>query len=337
MADDDTNDRDNVEDQTDGNDYVDKDVPHPGYAGRQTFMKAQRGHPSELTADVDIGVLGVPSDDTVSRYSDPGARHGPLALRQASSDYDYDGELFSIARDDFVSYRDLEVVDCGDVKIFPGDLDRTVDLISDHVQAIAETSVPITLGGDHYFTYPAYTGFARAVDGPVGVIQLDAHSDTLPSAPGHIDHFHASVMARIAGQDAGSYDTHAMIGLRGHEPPSFATARENHELLIRTATDVRQHGIEACAKDAIDHLSHSVDHIYLTVDIDCVSPAFAPGTGAPESGGLTDFELLRAMELFGDCAAIGALDMMEVAPDQTDATAQLGADAIVRFLERRFL
>jgi agmatinase len=152
-------------------------------------------------------------------------------------------------------------------------------------------------------------------------------------------HWHGSPMARIDDLDQGGYENHAMIGIRAYERAGFPELVEENGIHVDYARDVREKGIEACVADAIDHATDGTDHVYLTVDIDCVDPSFAPGTGTPEPGGLTSTELLTAMDALGTCSAIGAMDLMEVAPrlDPTDATEMLASMAIVRFLERRFL
>jgi len=315
-------------------------LPELSFAGVQTFLKADHCPPNELN-DVDVGVLGVPFDGAVSRQ--PGARFGPGALREASAWYAYLGGykdgVHNVETGTTVSYDDLSIRDCGDVPTVPTSIERTRPQVIAAVEAVAERSFPVVLGGDHYVTYPSFVGFARAVGERVGLIHIDAHSDTVESSALYGEHFHGSPMARIDESEYGGYGNHAMVGIRGYEGPGFPDLVEERGIHVDYAPDVRERGIEACVEDAIDHATDGVDHVYLTVDIDGVDPAFAPGTGTPEPGGLTSDDLLRAMDLLGACDAVGAMDLMEVAPDldPTESTQRLGANAVVRFLESKFL
>jgi agmatinase len=316
-------------------------LPETAYAGIQTFLGADVVEPEELPADARIGVVGVPFDGSVSRR--PGTRYGPSALRAASEWIAHfggaAGGTHNVDTDRHVNHRDLAVYDCADAPTVPNDVERTRDQVAAYVRAVAERAFPLVLGGDHYITYPAFAGFAGAVDGDVGLIHLDAHSDTMDDEEIYGPHWHGSPMARIDELEQGGYENHAMIGIRAYERTNFPDIVESSGIQVNYARDVREKGIETCVEEAIDHATDGTDHVYLTVDIDSVDPAFAPGTGTPEPGGLTSAELLVAMDRLGSCEAIGAMDLMEVAPrlDPTDATQMLAVMALVRFLERRFL
>jgi len=316
-------------------------LPELSFAGVQTFLKADHCPPDDLDDGVDVGVLGVPFDGAVSRR--PGARFGPGALREASAWYaylgGYKGGVHNVETDRTVSYDDLSIRDCGDVPTVPTSIERTRPQVIAAVEAVAERSFPVVLGGDHYVTYPSFVGYARAVGERVGVVHIDAHSDTVESSALYGEHFHGSPMARIDDSEYGGYGNHAMVGIRGYEGPEFPDLVADRGIHVSYAPEVRERGIEACIEDAIDHATDGVDHVYLTVDIDGVDPAYAPGTGTPEPGGLTSDDLLRAMDRLGECESVGAMDLMEVAPklDPTESTQRLGANAVVRFLESKFL
>lgn len=316
-------------------------LPELSYAGAKRFLKAEECDPDELADDIDVGVVGVPFDGAVSRQ--PGARFGPGAIREASAWYaylgGYKGGLLNVDTGREVDYDDLAIRDCGDAPTVPNSIERTRAQVAAYVERVAEHTFPLVLGGDHYITYPSFLGYARAVDERVGLIQIDAHSDTVESSALYGEHFHGSPMARIDDSPHGGYENHAMVGIRAYEGPEFPALVEERGIHLCTADDVRERGIEACVREAIDHATDGVDQVYLTVDIDGVDPAFAPGTGTPEPGGLSSTDLLRAMDLLGDCPEVGAMDLMEVAPklDPTESTQRLAANAIVRFLEAKFL
>jgi agmatinase len=317
------------------------DLPELSFANTGTFLKSASIEPSDLPADTDVAVYGAPFDGTVSRR--PGARYGPEKLRQASAWYDHfaggSGGAYNADTDQHVAHTEVKLRDCGDVPTVPNDVERTRNQVKGYAHTIAEKTFPIMLGGDHYLTYPAFDGFAQTVDGDVGLIHLDAHSDTIDGDDLYGDHWHGSPMARINELDSGSYANHAMIGIRGYERAGFNNTTDSDDLLVNYARDVRQKGIDSVVNEAIEHASVDTEAVYLTVDIDAVDPAYAPGTGTPEPGGLTSVQLLRAMDLLGNCDSIGAMDLVEVSPpldDDSDTTAMLGASAITRFFEAKF-
>lgn len=318
-----------------------EDLPELAYAGNPTFLKADEARPGELTGDIDVGVVGVPYDGAVSRQ--PGARFGPRAIRAASSWYaylaGYKGGLFNVDTKRTVDFDELTVRDCGDVPTVPNDIQRTRRQITAYVGAVARHVFPVVLGGDHYVTYPAFTGVAQTRDQRCGVIQLDAHTDTVVSSELYGQHFHGSPMARIDESEHGGYQNHAMVGIRAYESPIYTEFIEGRGPYISDAGVVRERGIDTCLAEAIEYATNGVESVYLTVDIDAVDPAFAPGTGTPEPGGFTSSDLLRAMDQLGQSEEVVAMDVMEVAPnlDPTESTQRLAANAIVRFLEAKFL
>jgi len=170
------------------------------------------------------------------------------------------------------------------------------------------------------------------------LIQLDAHTDTWGESDLYGEHYHGSPMARIDESEHGGYENHAMVGIRGHVDEDFHEIVDERGLYVDYASDVHEKGIEESIEGAIDHATDGVDHVYLTIDIDVTDPTFAPGTGTPSPGGLTSYQLLRATDLLGECSAIGAVDLMEVAPtlDPLDTTSLLGAKALTRFFESYF-
>lgn len=318
-----------------------EELPELSYAGVPRFLKAEECPPSDLTDSVDVGVVGVPFDGAVSRQ--PGARFGPAAIRAASGWFAYLGGykdgLVNVETGRVANYGAITIRDCGDAPTVPNSIERTRDHVEAYVHDVATHAFPIILGGDHYITFPAFTGIAGTVSGRIGLIHLDAHSDTVASSTLYGRHFHGSPMARIDETPAGGYETHAMIGIRGYEGPEFPALVEARGIHVEYAGDVREKGIDTCIENAIAHATNGTEMVYLSVDIDVVDPGFAPGTGTPEPGGLSSAEFLRAMDLLGGCDAIGAMDLMEVAPklDPAESTERLAANAIVRFLEAKFL
>lgn len=310
--------------------------PNPTYVGSKTFMDAPEADAHELPDSTDIGIVGVPFDGAVSRQ--PGTRYGPEKIRRESGWYAREDGGFNAASGRYVNFADVSMRDCGDVPLVTTDVKETGDRIFDTVRAVAETSFPVILGGDHYLTYPSFCGVAEARNGRLGLIHLDSHSDIYGPWDLHGDHWHGSPMNLINDTDYGGYQSHSMVGLRAREASNFPELVEDQDLHVSYARDIDDRGIVPCIEAAIDHATDSVDAVYLTVDIDVVEPTIAPGTGTPEFGGIDATQLLDAMERLGHCEEICAVDLVEVAPrlDPSRMTQRLAAAALSRFLETKF-
>lgn len=310
------------------------------YAGFDTFLK------SEPTTVDDVGgadavVQGVPYDNAVSNR--PGARYGPNGVREASAWWaylsGYKGGLTNMRTGEQVDYSQLDVVDAGDVPVFPMDHEKTAESIRAHVATAAAQAFPVTIGGDHFCTYPAFEGFAAgAGHDSVGLVQIDAHTDTASGSPVFGEDFHGSSTHHIATGDYGSFDTVSQVGIRGYESPDFFEFADDTGLNLYTMHDVEDRGIAATVRDAVEAAAAGTDAVYVTFDIDGVDPSVAPGTGTPEPGGLTASQALAVMEVLGTHDAVGAVDLMEVSPpfDPEGSTARLGAYLLVTLLERQF-
>jgi len=310
-----------------------------GYAGVDTFLKADQYGFDELA--VDAAVVGVPFDGATSNR--PGARYGPRAIRAKSGWWaylsGYKGGLTNMQTGRQVDFSQFTVADCGDVPVFPTNLEQTAESIRAHVAAVASQTFPVLLGGDHYCTYPAFCGFATgAGHDRVGLVQIDAHTDTVAESAVFGTDFHGSSTNRIATSEHSDYDAIAQIGIRGYESPDFFEFADDEGLAVFTARTVEQRGIEPVVRDAIEAASDGTDAVYVTFDIDAVDPSAAPGTGTPVPGGFSSDQALRVMEILGQEPAVGMVDMMEVAPpyDHSGETARLAASLLVTFLEHRF-
>jgi agmatinase len=310
------------------------------YAGLDTFLK---GDPRAFddVADVDVAVFGVPYDGAVSNR--PGARYGPGAIRDASHWWaylsQYKGVLTNMDTGDQVDFDEFTVADAGDVPLFPMDHEATGESITAHAATVAAQTFPVMLGGDHYCTFPAFRGFVEGTGHDrVGFVQIDAHTDTVGESPVFGTDFHGSSTARIADLPNIEYSDVSQVAIRGYESPEFFEFAEESGLNLYTMADVAEQGIRSVVQDAIEAAAADTDAVYVTFDIDSVDPAYAPGTGTPIPGGLTAHQALAAMEVLGDHDAVGAVDMMEVAPryDANESTERLAAYLLVKLLERKF-
>jgi agmatinase len=294
----------------------------PDYAGLLTYGGAPYTQdPAEL-AGVDVVVVGAPTDDLVSDR--PGARFGPRAIRAASCP---PGPHLEAKVD---AFAELSVVDFGDAAVIPADPVRTHAAIEDLVgQVLAAGAIPVVLGGDHSISEPDIRAVAAA-RGPVGVVHFDTHTDTGTEVYG-VEVSHGTPFYRLVEQ--GHLDPHryVQIGLRGYWPgeAEFAWQAE-HGVTSFFMHDVRELGIAEVVRRAVDVVG--AGPVFLTVDVDVLDPAFAPGTGTPEPGGMTTGDLLWATRTLATELDLVGADMVEVIPTavgSTDITA-LAADRIVR-------
>ena len=289
----------------------------PDYAGLLTFGGAPfTQDPAEL-AGVDVAIVGAPVDELVSDR--PGARFAPRAIRAASCPH---GPHLEAKVDAFAALR---IVDFGDAPVVPAQPERSHAAISETVgQVLAAGAIPLILGGDHSITEPDVEACA-AVHGPVGLVHFDTHTDTGAGVFGGTLS-HGTVMRRIV--EAGLVDPrrYVQIGLRGYWPgkAEFAWQAE-HGITSLFMHDIREAGIREIARRTIEIAG--AGPVFLTVDVDVLDPAFVPGTGTPEPGGMTSTELLwAARTLAAELDVVGA-DVVEVIPTgvgSADAAALVG-------------
>ena len=275
----------------------------PRFAGPATFARLPRLD-EVPTADVDVAVVGVPFDAGVSYR--PGARFGPAHVRESSRllrPYNPAADVEPFARQ--------QVVDAGDVTANPFDIEEAIGQVEAGARALRERATRlVTIGGDHTIALPLLRAVA-AEHGPVAVVHFDAHLDTWDTYFG-APYTHGTPFRRAS--EEGLLDTAACVhvGTRG---PLYSTA---------DLVDDRRLGFEVVGSVELDDLGprgvfervrERVEDrpVYVSVDIDVLDPAFAPGTGTPEAGGMTSRELLAVLRGFASMNLVGA-DVVEVAP-----------------------
>jgi len=294
----------------------------PDYAGLLTYAGMPYTQDPADLAGADIAIVGAPTDDLVSDR--PGTRFGPRAIRAASCP---PGPHLEAGID---AFAELSVVDFGDAAVVPADPERTHAQIEKTVGQVAAAGVvPVVLGGDHSIT-EANVRAVSARHGPVGLVHFDTHTDTGTEVFG-VERSHGTPMYRLVrdGHVVGS--RYVQIGLRGYWPgeAEFAWQRE-HGITAFFMHDVQQLGIREVVERALDAVGDGT--VFLTVDVDVLDPAFAPGTGTPEPGGMTSGELLWATRELASRLDLVGMDVVEVIPTavgSADVTA-LVADRIVR-------
>jgi agmatinase len=280
----------------------------PTYAGALSFMRRKF---TKNIRGADAIVWGVPFDAAVTNR--PGARFGPQAIRRASTIMDNDPQ-YPFHRDLF---SELAVMDYGDCLLDSGNHRRAPAIIErEALRLLKSGAFLLTLGGDHFVTWPVLKAHA-ARHGPLSLVQFDAHQDTWPDDGRRIDH--GSFVARAVSEGVVDPGTSIQIGIRTHAPEDFGIRIiYGHELEEMRASDV--------AYQIIDRVAGR--KAYVTFDIDCLDPAFAPGTGTPVAGGPSSARMLSVLRQLGQLDIVGA-DVVEVAPayDHADITA-IAASAI---------
>jgi agmatinase len=294
----------------------------PDYAGLLTFSGMPYTQDAAELAGVDVAIIGAPTDDLVSDR--PGTRFGPRAIRAASCP---PGPHLETGVD---AFSVLRVVDFGDAAVLPADPVRTHEAIEALVGEVVDAgALPVILGGDHSIAEPDMRAIARR-RGPLGLIHFDTHTDTGVEVFG-VELSHGSIMYRLVEQGHVDPARYVQIGLRGYWPgePEFGWQRERG-ITSYFMHDVRDRGIRAVLADALERVGDGP--VFLSVDVDVLDPAYAPGTGTPEPGGMTSMDLLWACQEIGARAELCGMDVVEVAPTMVgsaDLTA-LVADRIVR-------
>ena len=294
----------------------------PDYAGLLTFAGMPYTHdPAELEG-VDVAIVGAPVDDLTSDR--PGTRYGPRAIRAAGCPPGPHLE----ARVDGLA--ELRVVDFGDAPVVPADpagnhaaIERTVG------QVVAAGAIPIVLGGDHSVAEPDIRAVASA-HGPVALVHFDTHTDTGEEVFG-VEISHGTPMYRLVRDGHVDGDRYVQIGLRGYWPGEKELQwQAERGITSFFMHDVRDRGIGAVVEETIAIVGEKP--VFLSVDVDVLDPAFAPGTGTPEPGGMTSGDLLWACREIASRTRLVGMDVVEVLPTavaSADVTA-LVAERVVR-------
>jgi len=307
----------------------------PAFAGINTFLKMPYCEDAREVRKYEAAFLGIPFD-TGTTFR-PGARWGPQGVRRISALYD--GYSISNGVD---IHEELDLCDLGDVFVIPGNIEKSFDQVTMAVSHVFTSGVfPILCGGDHSLGFPNVRGIAPHIEGNVGIIHLDRHLDTAekqmdermhgtpwywavcePSSTTHRDHSHM----HDVGLPNCRPENFVQIGIGG-----WAGMRDAAKHTIRRGTrvitveDVEQLGAKKVAEIALELAWPGCKAVYLSFDIDSVDPAFAPGTGTPEPGGLQPREALEMVRTIAREGLCG-LEVVEISPpyDVNDNTSQLG-------------
>lgn len=273
----------------------------PRFAGLTTFSLLPRltdvGH-------ADVAVVGVPFDTAVSNR--PGARFGPSAVREASRMLRTYNPALEVA-----PFAQLQVADAGDIAVTPYSIPEAVEAVDRGASELAEAgSRLLAIGGDHTIALPLLRSVHRR-HGPVALLHFDAHLDTWGPSFGAEIH-HGSPFLHAVNEGLVDTDALCHVGIRG--PIRAASDLDEDRRLgfgIVTCADVMRRGVDTVVEQLRERIGERP--LYVSVDIDVLDPAHAPGTGTPEAGGLTSRELLEMLRGLAGTNLVGA-DVVEVAP-----------------------
>ena len=280
--------------------------------------------------DAEVAVLGAPFDCGCQFRS--GARFGPRSIREAST-------LFSFGHADVYDHEDdatylgaaVRIVDIGDADIIHTKTEESHANIEYGVKKILDGgAIPLTLGGDHSVSIPCINAFADncAKQGPIHVIQFDAHLDFVDERHGVTDG-HGNPMRRAIEQDYVSGMT--QLGIRNVS----STAKEGYEDARARGSDilsVRQ--VHKLGTDAVLERIPAGVRYYVTIDIDAFCPSIAPGTGTPSHGGFAYYDVLELLQGLSKLGDVVGIDLVEVAPvyDPGESTQILAAQLLLNFI-----
>ena len=284
----------------------------PTFAGALSFMRRRFSYD---VSGADMAILGIPFDVAVTNR--PGARFGPRAVRAASVILDNDPQ-FPFGADIF---EKLKLVDTGDCPIDHSHTERMPELIYRCAKRILDEDVHLlSLGGDHFVTWPLLQAHAEKFGAPLAYIQFDAHQDTWDDDGTSISH--GNFVTRAVNQGIIDPEKSIQVGIRTHAPADYGI-----KIVDGFAVD------DMSPNQIADLIKERVGDAptYLTFDIDCLDPAYAPGTGTPVAGGPSSAKMLAVLRQLGSLDLIGG-DVVEVAPayDHAEVTA-IAASTVAMF------
>ncbi|MEB4591249.1 agmatinase family protein [Candidatus Thiothrix sp. Deng01] len=308
----------------------------PHYAGIPTFMGVPLCMNQEdlKAGQVDVAILGAPVDSSSGQR---GAAFGPRYIRCDERTLWHNPRAMINPDTRVRPFATLKVVDYGDAPVDPFSIDNSMEPIRAMVREVAEIgAVPIILGGDHSILWPNAAAIADVYGpGKVGVVHFDTHADCSSSFLGHLAS-HGTPVARLIEDEHIPGKNFVQVGLHSFAQPDEQLMAWMRERGMRThyMAEIDRIGFAAVLEKAIEEALDGPEYIYLSIDIDVLDPAFAPGTGTPEAGGLTPRELLPAIRRICHETQVVGMDIVEVAPhlDPGYTTAMYARRAVLEAL-----
>jgi agmatinase len=288
---------------------------------------------ARATETSDVGLVGIPFD-TGCVAGPRGSRQGPKGVR---GDLTH-GTCYNPELDVDIS-EGIDIADFGDVDVVHTGVRETHDRIEETLTAITESGVvPISIGGDHSITYPTAKAMMNAVDGQVGVVNVDAHHDVRHSHGGELSS--GTPFRRLLEDESGQLagENFVELGLSGwHNSKYYVDYVRETGAEVVTAREIHRDGIGPAVERALDAATDGTEAVFLSVDIDVLDSGVAAGTCAPSPGGLLTHQLLEIVYRIGRHDSLRGADLAEVAPplDETGATTMAGAAVVTQFFGAR--
>ena len=303
----------------------------PVYAGLGTFCKVPLALEEGDLDNVDVAILGAPFDVAVTNR--PGTRLGPRAIRQADT-IPTAPPVRPHMGAGVDPFEVLRVVDYGDIESVAADTAEADALIQEHVgQILRAGAIPVVLGGDHSIAYSTLTAAGKHFGADVlGVVQFDTHADT-GDERGKLTH--GTPMRMVIEESSVRGDRFLQFGLRGYWPaPADFEWMRSAGMRWQTMYDIEERGVRSAVDELVLQASALEGRVYLSIDVDVLDPAFAPGTGTPEPGGLTTRELLYAVRRLCSKVDVAGIEVVEVSPpyDHSGITAMAAHRCILEAL-----
>ena len=296
-------------------------IKSPRFSGIQTFMRLPFIKKLE---GVDFAIIGVPSDAGASFRT--GQREGPAAIRKVSALLRHHNPILNIS-----PYEFLSGIDYGDLPVVPGYIEEGYKRIEEGLIPVLEAGiVPILLGGDHAITLPELRAIKK-IHGRVSLIHFDSHSDTVDEYFGK-PYNHGTPFKRAVEENLLLVNNSIQVGLRGSVySDKHMNIPKDLGFEVITTQEFREIGL----KEVVDRIHDRIREtkVFVSFDIDCVDPAFAPGTGTPEVGGFTSSEAMDLVRGLKGLNFVG-FDLVEVLPayDPSEITALLASNIIYEFI-----
>ncbi|WP_261835759.1 agmatinase [Vibrio ishigakensis] len=286
------------------------------YSNSMSFMRRPYLR-NPLESDADLVVLGVPLDMATSGRS--GARMGPDAIRRASVNLAWEGNKFPW---DFNVFDRVNVIDSGDLVFDSGDAeDMTQRLQAATDEILKSGKTVLALGGDHFITLPLLRAYAKHY-GEMALVHFDAHTDTYAHGSRYD---HGTMFYHAPNEGLISPEHSVQIGIRTEYQ------KESHGFNVINAMEAN----DLSADEIVARIKQTIGDkpVYVTFDIDCLDPAFAPGTGTPVCGGLNSDKVLKILRGLAEVNIVG-MDVVEVSPpyDHADLTALAGATVALELM-----
>ena len=283
-----------------------------------------------------FGILGM-SYDTSASKGYPGARYAPEQIRQSLQwilKRIENDMLYDVDEDKLVDMGKIEIKDYGDTNMISRfEHERSLNEIKYKIDEIfQEGYIPILLGGDHSTGWSGIKSLYDNTTGKIGVIHLDAHLDLVKTSPVQGDYSGSSQMRRASEMDRIDCKNIVQLGMRGYNSAEHYNFIKNSGITIITANTVLDKGVEPAIERCLEVACNGTDHVYLSVDIDVLDSAFAPGSGANEPGGLTSHQLFTMVKRFAP--VVDAIDIVEVNPmtDFNNVTSNVACKLLFDFI-----